>query len=223
MELNELLSIRPGLTAIIGSGGKTTAMYTLAGELTRRGRVICCTTTHILPPQRLPVLAAPTAQTLAEALERSRCLCVGTPSEGGKLSAPALPMAELTALADYVLVEADGSRGLPIKAHLPHEPVIPSEADQTVLVVGASGFGRPVSQAVHRPERFCRLTGLAPGDAVTPEAAARVIAAEGLAHRVLVNQVEDREADRLARCLAGELTCPAYAGAMQRRIWYCLS
>ena len=33
MELRELLGIRPGVTALAGGGGKTTMMYTLAGEL----------------------------------------------------------------------------------------------------------------------------------------------------------------------------------------------
>ena len=33
MELRELLEIGPGLTALIGGGGKTTLMYHLAAEL----------------------------------------------------------------------------------------------------------------------------------------------------------------------------------------------
>ena len=55
MELAELLGVGPGITAIIGSGGKTTTLYQLARELTGRGlRVICSTTTHIRPPDRRP-------------------------------------------------------------------------------------------------------------------------------------------------------------------------
>ena len=50
MELAELLGIKPGVTALIGGGGKTTAMYRLAREL--RGTVICCTSARILPPSR---------------------------------------------------------------------------------------------------------------------------------------------------------------------------
>ena len=33
MTLSSLLSIRPGITALIGGGGKTTALYVLAREL----------------------------------------------------------------------------------------------------------------------------------------------------------------------------------------------
>ena len=41
MTLSRLLDIRPGITALTGGGGKTTAMYVLARELRRRGAVSC--------------------------------------------------------------------------------------------------------------------------------------------------------------------------------------
>lgn len=223
MELSTLLSIRPGVTALIGSGGKTTAMYLLAEELRRRGTVVCCTTTHIRRPSHLPVLTTAPEEAVAEALSRCRCLCLGTPAENGKLTAPALPMDRLASLADYVLVEADGSRGLPMKAHLSHEPVIPPEAGQTILLVGASGFGRTVNEAAHRPEQFCRLSGLAGNDRITPRAVAAVIRKEALARKVFVNQAEDRAARAAARELAALLDGGIFAGALKGGSWECLS
>ena len=44
MELRELLEIGPGLTALIGGGGKTTLMYHLASELRQQGTVLVCVT-----------------------------------------------------------------------------------------------------------------------------------------------------------------------------------
>ncbi len=65
---------------------------------------------------------------------------------------------------DLVLVEADGSRQLPIKAPGPHEPVIPAGTDLVVGVLGLDGLGRPMDgQTVHRPERFAAITGCAAG------------------------------------------------------------
>ena len=223
MELAALLGIRPGLTALIGGGGKTTAMYRLAEELSRRGRVVCCTSTHILPPSHLPVLACSTAEEAAQALARYGCLCLGTPAPGGKLTAPALPLERLAVLADYVLLEADGSRGLPVKAHLPHEPVIPACAGRTVLLAGASGFGRPIREAVHRPERYCALARAGPGDPVTPEQLAAVLMAEGWGDALFINQAETEEAMTMARRLAALLPLPVCAGSLQRRRWSCLS
>ena len=229
MRLAELLDIRPGVTAVTGGGGKTTLLRTLGEELAAGGaRVLLCATTKLFPFDGLPNLINPSEEALAEALESRRLLCAGTPVPGaGKLTAPATPMARLAALADYVLAEADGSAGRPLKAHAPHEPVIPAEANQVLYVVGASGFGRPIREAVHRPELFCALTGLEPGDPATPEAAAEALRAEappaGPPMRIFVNQAEDEAAMAAAVRLMELLPWPVCAGALKRRSWRCLS
>lgn len=229
MRLSELLDIRPGVTAVTGGGGKTTLLRTLGEELAAEGsRVLLCTTTKIFPFEDLPNLLNPSEEALAEALSSRRLACAGVPVPGtGKLAAPGIPMARLAALADYVLAEADGSAGRPLKAHASHEPVIPRSASQVVYMVGASGFGRPVREAVHRPERFCLLTGLEPEAPATPEAAAQALQAEALAWRppirVFVNQVGDKAAMAAAQRLAELLPWPVCAGALKRRNWICLS
>ena len=53
-EFSEALQVRPGLTAIIGGGGKTTLLYRLARELEGRGSVIVTTSPHIFKPTDLP-------------------------------------------------------------------------------------------------------------------------------------------------------------------------
>ena len=105
MELRELLEIGPGLTALIGGGGKTTLMYHLASELRQQGTVLVCTTTKIWPPAHLRVCTE--EGTLREELRRRGIACAGTPMEQGKLTAPAIDGWET--MADFVLVEADGS------------------------------------------------------------------------------------------------------------------
>lgn len=216
MKLARVLEVRPGVTAVIGGGGKTTLLRVLGEELSGSGRrVVLCTTTKIFP---FPGLLNLTGSDEAElALAETPLLCVGTPVPGtGKLTAPAISMERLAELADYVLAEADGAAGRPMKAHAPHEPVIPAGADQVICVVGASGFGQPVSQAAHRPELYARLAGIGPDAPITPAAAAAVLAAEGLHSRVYVNQ-----ADTAGRLAAGKelqklLPCPAAVGALQR-------
>ena len=54
-KLCDLLDIRPGVTALIGGGGKTTLMYHLARELRERGTVAVTTTTKIWPPTGIAV------------------------------------------------------------------------------------------------------------------------------------------------------------------------
>lgn len=223
MKLWELLGVQPGVTALIGGGGKTTAMYTLAGELAAKGTVICTTTTHILPPAHLPVLNSASGETLSAALSAHRCVCLGTPSAEGKLTAPALPIEALAARADYVLAEADGSRRLPFKAHLSHEPVIPSCTGLTVALAGASGFGRPVREAVHRWKRYCQLTGASPEEPVTVENLSAALSAEGLGDVIFINQAETPSAMAEARRLAALSPLPVFAGSLRGGVWECLS
>ncbi len=221
VKLWELLEIRPGVTALAGGGGKTAMMLALARQLVEKGTVICCTTTRILPPPDMPLLTG--GKDVPAALAVCRCICLAVPAEGGKLAAPAQPMEELARLADYVLVEADGSRGLPVKAHLAHEPVIPAAAGQTVLLIGASGFGRPVREAVHRWEQFCRLTGASPGEPVTAESVSRLLAAEAPGDKIFVNQTEAPALWTAARRLAELSPRPVYAGSLKEGNWTCLS
>ena len=205
MRFMEALDIRPGVTAVIGSGGKTGLLRRLAQEAP--GTVILCTTTHIRPFSEYPVLENPSPSDIRQALKTDRVLCVGIPAHGGKLTAAALPPAHLAEVADYVLTEADGSRQLPLKAHADHEPVIPAGCRQVICVVGASGLGRPIREAVHRPEHFCALTGAAETDVVTPELAASALLKEGLCGTVFLNQLDTPSrlpaAQRFAAALAG--------------------
>ncbi|MCI8537469.1 MAG: putative selenium-dependent hydroxylase accessory protein YqeC [Oscillospiraceae bacterium] len=217
MDLEQGLNIRPGVTAVIGGGGKTTLLRVLGEALAQRGeRALLCTTAKFLPFPGLENLVSPTEEDIQATFRRHHLIAAGAPVPGtGKLAGLELPMARLAALADYVLVEADGSAGRPMKAHAPHEPVIPAEANQTVLVIGASGFGQPIFQAAHRPERYAALAGVSLDAEVTPEIAAAVIDAEGFADRVLVNQVETAEQIAAARRLEELLACPVLSSALK--------
>lgn len=222
MHCCDLLKIQRGATALIGGGGKTTLLYTLGRELAARGTVLLLTTTHIFPPSHIPVLLGAEEQAIAAVLRTHRQLCIGTMDRHAKLSAPSLPVSRLCALADYVLIEADGSRGLPLKAHDVHEPVIPPACGQTILVLGASGLGRPIAEAAHRPALYAARAGCSEQDIATPEIAARLLKAEGLHDRVFINQIET-EVDRIqAQALARLLHCPTVGGALQKEEWECL-
>lgn len=223
MEAYQALAVQPGVTAIIGSGGKTTLLRTLAAELSRFARVIVCTTTHIYPEQTMPCLVSPTARELSTALAASRCVCVGSLSERGKFGPPELPFSVLCNHADYVLTEADGAKRLPLKAHAPYEPVIPPEANQTILLVGASGFGRSAQQSVHRAPLFAEKLGVSVDTTLTPALYARLLLQEGLFTRVLVNQVETEQDIQNAKALAARLPCPTAMAALQRGWIECLS
>ena len=212
--LASTLKIEPGITAIIGSGGKSTLLKTLGLELMRAGgRVLLCTTTHMFPVAGVPwdgssrrLGAAPwkpgalhvpgcTCEACAGMSRGSICQAGVLDPETGKLSAPAEPLNELAQRFDYVLAEADGSKRLPLKAHAAWEPVIPAATANVVWIVGALGLGKPINEAVHRPELFCERCGCELTDIATPERVAQVLNAElrmlSLSNaRIMLNQVD---------------------------------
>lgn len=223
MKLAPLLKIEKGVTAIIGSGGKTTLLRTLSGELP--GRVLLCTSTHFQGYADLPTVLDPTAADLRKALAAHPIVCAAGRSPTGKLVDCGLPYETLADLADFVLVEADGSRRRPLKAHAHHEPVIPSCTRQVICVAGLSGLHRPVSEVVHRPELFCPLAGCTPEDEATPERVARALVREHLADTYFLNQVESESALQDAEIMASHLKPQGFsvvAGSQREKRYYIL-
>ena len=163
------------------------------------------------------IAVAQDPDTAREILAREGLVCLGVPSVQGKLVSPGFEGWD--ALADYTLVEADGSAGKPFKGHEKHEPVLPPRRNTTILVLGADGFGRPISVAAHRPALYARLAGVPENRPVTPAIAARVAAREGFHDQVFVNQVDQEEERPLARQLAERLDCPVAAGSLRSGCW----
>jgi molybdenum cofactor cytidylyltransferase len=174
------------LVALVGGGGKTTALFALAEELSAQGkRVVITTTTRLYGTQGQQSRAWcgwDELDQLGGLLDtHGYCLVTATRSteENGKIEGiTPEQVAELYARADVdgIVNEADGSRKRPFKAPAPYEPVIPSDSTHVVAIVGADVFGKPIdAEHVHRPERIVAVAGVKAGDAVTPDIVARVL------------------------------------------------
>ena len=215
-QLWELLGIGKGLTAVMGSGGKTSLLYELAEELRPYGTVLLATTTHIMKPPQYPFAA--TASALTAALAAHGAACAGSFTAEGKLTAPDFPGWETA--ADFVLVEADGSKRLPAKAHETWEPVLPPQRKRTVCVLGASAFGQPIRQAAHRPALYAALAGVTKDAVITPQLAARVLMAEGGFDEIYVNQIDDPDfSPALTEPFVRTVNCPVVVGSLRYRRW----
>lgn len=199
--------------ALVGGGGKTTLMETFAKYYAGRGlKVLATTTTHIFRPEETLWARTPDE---AESLWRSGSYAVaGSPAENGKLKA--LPEAELaayTALADTVLIEADGAKRMPCKVPADHEPVIPDFCDIVVGVMGMSAVGKPLKAVCFRSEIASERFRIEWKDSLTPEQMAEILASEngtkknaaGRDYYVVLNQCDDeeriREAEKIRRLL----------------------
>lgn len=220
------------LVAVIGGGGKTTLLHSLAEELREQGaHVVLATTTHFMPFDGIETVSSSNKAEVEAILARDGIVCAAAPAAGcagaaGKLGPSPIAIDELRLLADVVLVEADGSKRLPLKLHESHEPVVSANATAVVYVLGASGFGQPLARACHRAELASELLGIDPGEAAaTPELAARLLAAEiergAIAPtHIIVNQAEGDVAHAQAAAFAADLfACgiqtPVFAGSIR--------
>lgn len=186
--------------SIVGAGGKTTLMDTLARYYARHGcSVVVTTTTHIKRPQSYPV--AGNKEELIRMLAAGRGAAAGADAPGNKLTraqeaagrivaagadAPEnkLTQAEEMTVEDYrdaadiVLVEADGAKHLPCKVPADHEPVIPKETTVVLGVMGLDALGKPLHQVCFRKERAMELLDRDAGHCMTEEDLARILASE---------------------------------------------
>ena len=98
-----------------------------------------------------------------------------------------------------------------LKAPSPDEPIVVPGADLVIPVVSARALGEPLGERVaHRVERVAAVTGVAPGERVTPEAVGRLLASErGALYRTaggrvapVINMVDNVGKEELARAAA---------------------
>lgn len=181
MSLSEYFGItkKRGLTAIVGGGGKTTLMYKLADEISLEGKsVVVSTTTKIMNPCEKYSVYYDVSK-LSDELSSGKIACLGIPVTGGKLSNPGEETLNIAAsLCDRILVEADGAKGLPVKAPASHEPVIPHWADTVIAVSGLDAVGKPLSETCFRSELACGVLGVPLDTVLTPDLLAQLILSE---------------------------------------------
>lgn len=229
MKISEALGLkRREIISFVGGGGKTTLMFRLAEELPLKYKVVITTTTHIFlpPPDKFPTVllgkGEPVEKDLAGYFLSGLKPVVGSKLlEDNNKKLKGITTEQLSLMqnyADFFLVEADGSKGRPLKGHLDYEPVIAGPTTVLVVVIGADVLGKSLdSRYVHRPEIVSELTGREMGSEVDPEMIAKLIThSEGilrdspLSARVVpfINKVdclEDlSEGYRLGRLLLGE-------------------
>lgn len=224
-----------GVVALVGAGGKTSLMFRLAAELAGEGEAVLTTTTTRI---RMPAPADSPCVVVCASIEevgrraapalgarRHLTAAAGIADGGRKLagfSAEGVAALFRTGLFRWIIVEADGAAGRPLKAPAAHEPVVPAVAQRVIGVVGLSVLGKPLDDVrVFRPERVAGISGVAPGGAVDAEAVAAVIAhpegtfkssPTGAERIVFLNQADRPEEIAAARRLSGLLRQGAGGG-----------
>lgn len=196
MNLLDALAIPPkSVVALVGAGGKTTLMYAIAREVAPRtpvGLILMTTTTKIFrpgPEEAEAVLLSPKLDPLQRAIRRAARKDRRVVAARGRVLDPRYeeekleglpagwcrPLIEMDEVA-LLLVEADGSRRLPVKAPGEGEPLWPDPTHLAIAILGMGALGKPLTEEwAFRPEAVSRVTGLAPGAEMTPASFAQLL------------------------------------------------
>ena len=193
MKLQKAFDITPGdVVAFVGAGGKTATLIGLGHELAEAGlRVLAMTTTHISVDQ-LDLM--PYATTLANgtkhlsmALGENRFVFLYGDIRSSQVYGPpsdCIPRLLDSVDSDVILIEADDSHGLSLKAPAPHEPLIPPEATLVIPMAGLSVLGKPLDEAhVYNPQAIEERYGFGLGNRIKSPWVAQVIRDEELGMR----------------------------------------
>lgn len=211
LKLNE----KGEVISVVGAGGKTSIINALAQEFLFLGKkVIITTTTHLRKPtgetEKVLILEnrpAEAIRKIKEVFQRSNlALWANKETSEGKISGvlpTAVDIIAASKISDFILIEADGSRGLPIKAPALHEPVIPDATNVLIGVIGVDAVGHTIdTKNVHRPEILKNLLQNPNAEVVDEEVILKLIchqnglfkgAADNMKKVVVINKVDDEQ------------------------------
>jgi len=167
------------LIALVGGGGKSSLMRVFVEEAGITGRKAIATTTTKVRSAEAEGIGSVVYWddedvSFQKVFGQGPGLFIGREGvEGGKIGGIHPEAADRLfskVPMDFLIVEADGAAGRPLKAPAAHEPVIPSSTTVVVAVIGLEALGKPVSgDLVSRMERFEAVTGLKPGEIISRE------------------------------------------------------
>ncbi|MBP2639453.1 MAG: hypothetical protein H6Q66_404 [Firmicutes bacterium] len=180
MDLWDAIGLKePMVVACTGAGGKTSVLATLvACARVRHLPFLLSATTKMYRSQVKdwhPVLCDDFDEgaSMVDARLRTKQLAAWfTGQEGDKVIG--LPPGWIDRLAQragllpvHIAVEADGARGLLLKASAVHEPVMPASTAMTIGVLNLEAIGLPLSEAIaHRVEIVMEILGKQKGDLI---------------------------------------------------------
>ena len=147
------------IIAVVGSGGKTTLIKKLASQYRGEGKTVLVTTsTHMFI--EADTLLTDDADTIRHALRETGYAMAGIPDGNKCKSLSRETFDAVCGCCDVVLVEADGSKCLPLKYPNAAEPVIPENTDEILVVCGLNAIGQRARDVCHRLELVQACLGI---------------------------------------------------------------
>lgn len=216
------------IISFVGGGGKTSLIYELGKELSRlEKKVIITTTTHMFMTKNNVVLTGK-REDIINLLNCENLITVGikdpqnnmnfnsiTESKDGILEKiTGLPLnkaKKLIELADFVLVEADGAKRMPLKVPAEHEPVILDGSSLVIGVCGIDAIGKQIEKTCHRPNLVACLLNVDSDHVVNESDIAQILLSDRgqkkdvkCDYKIIVNKVDNEKLLETAKKISYE-------------------
>ena len=224
------------IISFVGGGGKTSLIYQLGKELSEAGKkVIITTTTHMFMPDNNVVLTGK-KDDIIELLKTENMITVGMlcdeenikyvhnqlkkektsdtieESKIRKIRGVSSSLAKtFIKLADFVLVEADGSKRLPLKIPDSHEPVIFEGSNLVVGVCGIDAIGKTIKETCHRSNLVSEFLNTNEEHLIDERDIAKILLSEkgqrkdvNCNYKVIINKVDNEERFEIAKSISKE-------------------
>lgn len=219
MLISNILNFKKGLVlSIVGAGGKTSLMFTLAEELRTSNKVLVTTTTKIYSPERSAydfICIGEENCSIYDDYNENGIYVYGNFIDGtDKLSALNKDFLDKKFKHfDYSIIEADGSKRKPIKGWREDEPVICKNTTKTIGILDITCIGKIVNDVnVHRVDHFINISSGKLGEEISIPMIGSLIAhplglfKDSVGEKILfINKVENQHTTLLAHELIKHL------------------
>ena len=134
--LKKILNIKNGdILSIVGSGGKTTTMFTLGRELIN-SKTLLTTSTKIGRQVGIDYETIDKFEDLKNMYIKSGIYLSGNSVENNKFTGiDNMDLEMISYLFDYIIIEADGAKMMPLKGWREIEPVILNGSNKTLGII----------------------------------------------------------------------------------------
>lgn len=172
--LANLLEIEKGdVVSIVGSGGKTTLLYSLADELKKNEVIVSTTTKMFIPAEKFNFIYNP-----SESVLNGINVLIEKKIEN-KFSTSIEWIDVFRKKCDYTIIECDGAKMKPLKGWNKFEPVIPKFTSKTIGVIPVDILYKPIEEKrIHRIDEFLEVSKSKVEDSITEETIKNIILAK---------------------------------------------
>lgn len=162
--------------SITGAGGKTSLMFFLAKQLSKKGKVLLTTTTKIYIPSKEKYEKMYINGLIVEGKDKNIFVEGNSILEKKMTGLNYEEIEKRKEKYDYIIIEADGSKEKILKGWNKTEPCIPRITTITIGVINVKAIGKKIDEInIHRLELFCKLTGEKKGNVVKEETIVKYI------------------------------------------------